>query len=65
MAEGVWPRLQSSHEKPHWISLDFSRWEEGSEDEGDGDEEDSSNKKEMMVNNMVGLWCRGLQVGEL
>lgn len=37
--EGVWPRLQSSLEKPHWISLDFDQWEyqqeEGEESDGE------------------------------
>ena len=42
--ECVWPRLQSSHEKPHWISIDFTHWEyqKESEDEEDEEKEDDS-----------------------
>ena len=25
-ADGTWPRLQSSHERPHWIMMDFEHW---------------------------------------
>lgn len=42
--ERVWPRLQSSHEKPHWIGLDFSHFEyqhDGSEEEESAGEEES------------------------
>lgn len=37
----MWPRLQSSHEKPHWITVDFKHWEyqpEGSDESDDGEE---------------------------
>ncbi len=41
--EGVWPRLQSSHEKPHWITLDFNHFEyqhDGSEEEVEEEEKE-------------------------
>lgn len=48
MAACVWPRLQSSQEKPHWVRIDFDHWEELSDGE-DGDKEggdgEDSNKK--------------------
>ena len=54
-AEGVWPRLQSSHEKPHWISLDFSHFEyqhdgseEEGEEEGEGKDIDPEMRKKMV-----------------
>lgn len=55
VAEGVWPRLQTSHEKPHWISLDFNHWEyqnEGS-DESEEEGEEEGRKKEEMMKKMV------------
>ena len=39
-AAGIWPRLQASHERPHWIRLDFERWEyqpESDDEEIDGE----------------------------
>ena len=40
--ESTWPRLQSSLEKPHWISVDFERFEyqDNSEPEGEEEEEE-------------------------
>ena len=57
--EGVWPRLQSAHEKPHWISLDFDHWEyqheEGSEEEEEeGDGERNGVNPEMMEKMVCG-----------
>ena len=46
IVEGVWPRIQSSLEKPHWISLDFSHWEY--QDEGsEGEEKDEEKERTM------------------
>lgn len=65
-AEGVWPRLQSSQEKPHWISLDFSHWEyqkEGSEEEDSQEEREGGERRKgevdpKMMKKMV-WWRRG------
>lgn len=43
-ADGIWPRLQASHERPHWIRLDFERWEyqpESDDEESDGGKEEN------------------------
>ncbi len=52
--EGTWPRLQSSNEKPHWISIDFTHWEY--QNDGSDDEEEAEGSlvvgeqlKEMLV----------------
>ena len=38
----VWPRLQSSVERPPWLRVDFDHWEDLSDDgeEGEGGEEE-------------------------
>ena len=36
----MWPRLQSSHEKPHWIGIDFDHWEYQKESEDEEEEEE-------------------------
>ena len=56
----MWPRLQSSHEKPHWIRTDFEHWEylreSGEEDSEEEQEEEQGEgsvdpeKLERMVN---------------
>lgn len=60
----MWPRLQSSHEKPHWISVDFNHWEyqkEGSEDEESQEEGDDGERRGEvdpgMIKKMVGTVC--------
>ena len=54
-AEGVWPRLQSSHEKPHWIGVDFNHFEyphdeseEEGEEEGEGKEMDPEMRRKVV-----------------
>ena len=57
--EGVWPRLQSSHEKPHWITLDFNHFEyqhDGSEEE-DGVEDEEKEIDPELRKKMV-CWLR-------
>ena len=34
-----WPRVQSAHQKPHWIHVDFEHFED-EEDEEDEEEEE-------------------------
>lgn len=45
----IWPRLQSSQERPHWLKLDFEHWEDLSDEEGEegaeGAEEEKSAQK--------------------
>ena len=43
MPERVWPRLQTTMEKPHWISVDFTHWEYQKESD---DEEEEEEKEE-------------------
>ncbi len=44
VSERVWPRLQTAMEKPHWISIDFNRWEYQKESD---DEDDEQNEQEV------------------
>lgn len=46
---GVWPRLQSSQEKPHWLRVDFDHWEELSDGENEAEDEDSDKEKKPMT----------------
>lgn len=46
----VWPRLQSSQEKPHWLRVDFDHWEElsdGGEEREDEEDETEGEKKSL------------------
>ena len=36
----IWPRLQSSQEKPPWLRVDFDHWEDLSDNGEDGEEEE-------------------------
>ena len=40
-----WPRVQSAHQKPHWIHVDFEHFE----DEEDEEEEEKEEEKEEEV----------------
>ncbi len=65
VVEGVWPRLQSSHEKPHWISLDFNHFEyqhDGSEEEEDDGEEEKKQVDPEMRKKMVCCADSGFQL---
>ena len=42
--ENTWPRLQSSLEKPHWISVDFERFEY--QDDSEPEEEEEGDREE-------------------
>ena len=42
----VWPRLQSSQEKPHWLRVDFDHWEELSDGGEEGEEEEDETEGE-------------------
>ena len=44
--ESTWPRLQSSLEKPHWISVDFERFEYQDDSEPEGEEEEEEEEGE-------------------
>ena len=63
--ESVWPRLQASHEKPHWISVDFSHWEyqdessEEEEEEGRGRGEVNPETIKKMVRGREGRGRKG------
>lgn len=68
---GVWPRLQSSLEKPHWIGIDFTHWEymkesddeeeEEAEEAGEGRAVDPEKKARIvrMVGQSVVMLCYG------
>ena len=50
--ERIWPRLQPSLEKPHWITLDFSHWEyhkESGEESSEEEREVDPERRERMV----------------
>ena len=51
---GSWPRLQSSHHRPHWLKPDFDRWEV-SESEEEEEEDTEKSKEEKMKELMVQL----------
>ena len=47
----TWPRLQAASERPHWIRVDFERYEDeddSEKEEGEGQEVEPG-KKERMV----------------
>ena len=44
--ENTWPRLQSSLEKPHWISVDFDHFEY--QDDSEPEDEDEKGQAESM-----------------
>lgn len=56
----AWPRLQSAHERPHWLRIDFDRWvdleEGGSEGEGGEGEENGEldDEKRSKISKMRG-----------
>jgi hypothetical protein len=47
-SETTWPRLQSSLEKPHWISVDFERFEYQDDSEPEAEEEEEGEEGEMI-----------------
>ena len=47
-SETTWPRLQSSLEKPHWISVDFERFEYQDDSEPEAEEEGEEEQGEIM-----------------
>ena len=49
---GVWPRLQSSQERPHWLRVDFDHWEELSD--GEGEEEVGEEDKKPLTREKLG-----------
>ena len=45
-----WPRVQSAHQKPHWIHVDFEHFEdEEDEEEEEKEEEVDPEKRERIV----------------
>ena len=58
--ENAWPRLQSSLEKPHWISVDFDRFEYVDDSEEEEDEESNEVDPEKMKR-MVCALIRGMK----
>ena len=48
----VWPRLQTSQERPHWLRVDFDHWEELSDneetDEGEDNGDDDGGEKKRL-----------------
>ena len=44
-----WPRVQSSHQRPHWIHVDFEHFEDEEEDEEEEEEEVAPEKRERIV----------------
>ena len=39
-SEGMWPRLQVSHQKPHWLQVDFDHYvDDADSEEGEGEGE--------------------------
>ena len=37
--EGMWPRLQVSHQKPHWLQVDFDHYVDDGESGDEAKEE--------------------------
>ena len=44
-----WPRVQSSHQRPHWIHVDFEHFEDEEDDEEEEEEEVPPEKRERIV----------------
>ena len=57
----MWPRVQSAHQRPHWIHVDFEHFEDEEEDEKEEEDvegEKDPEKRERIVS-------RGSEVGGL
>lgn len=49
-----WPRVQSTHQKPHWIHVDFEHFEdEEDEEEEEKEEEVDPEKRERIVSGKI------------
>ena len=60
----MWPRLQVSQQKPHWLQVDFEHYvDDGDSEEGEGEGEGGRTEKTGGPANPVRTWTVTVMVG--